>query len=1506
VKSNIGHTQAAAGVASVMKMVLAMRNELLPQTLHVDEPSPHVDWSQGAVSLLREPVAWPAGARPRRAGVSSFGISGTNAHVILEEPPRDVGSPSAGSPQTPSRSHTSANGASAAAAGPGGARSCGVVPLVLSGRGLEGLRGQAARLGSFLSGAPDADLLDVGSSLLEGRAVLDDRGVVLGGDRGELLRGLEALVAGGAGEGSVRDVGVLRGVARGGKPVFVFAGQGTQWEGMALQLLESTPVFAEQMRLCGEALGQFVDWSLESVLRGEDGAPGLEQIDVVQPVLFAISVSLAALWRAYGVEPGVVIGHSQGEIAAAHVAGGLSLGDAARLIALRSKLLRRLVGKGGIVAVALSETELQERLAPWGGAITVSAVNGPRSTAVAGDPESLQELLAALEGDGVRARLVGATVATHSAQAEPLREELLAMLEGIEPHAGRVPFFSTVTGEFVDTARLDAEYWYRNMREPVRLEQATRALAGEANAFIEVSPHPVLRFALEETLEDMGAAERVGVLGSLQRDEGGLERFLRSLAEAWVVGVPVDWRKFFAGSGTQTVDLPTYAFQRRRYLPEPDSEVGDVTAAGLAATGHPLLGAAVRVAGRDEWLFSRRLGLATHPWISDHAVLGTVLMPGTGFMELAFAAAAQVGCEAVEELTLEAPLVLGEDSVQLQVLIGEANDERQQRHIAIYSCAHGAGDEQSEDVVWVRHASGTLTQAAEETDAALARAAGEAWPPAGAEPVDVEFLYDALAEAGLEYGPMFQGVKTAWRRDGEIFAEVSFDEQHAGAGQPFGVHPALFDAALHAAFVLREDAQRSSDLQLPFSFSGVRLHGEGSAALRVFATTSEGNEVSLVALDGSGAPLLSVRSLVTRPIDPNLLAGARLAASDSLFALGWTEVPTPAGDGPPTRFALLGELELEGLEAERYPDLQALGEALAEGAPAPDVVFVSVPPATAADPVPQAARAGTGATLELLQAWLAQERLAQARLAIVSAGAMAVQEGELPELAVTPMWGLMRSAQTEHPDRFLLVDLDSERRPAGVSWTELCELEEPQLAVRDGKVLAPRLTRVSAPEDASAPSFDAERTVLITGGTSGLGALLARHLAVVHGVRRLLLTSRRGPAAEGAAELVEELAALDCEALVVACDVSDRAQCEALIESIPAAHPLGGVVHAAGVLEDGLVGAMSLEQLERVMRPKVDGAFHLHELTAQMELTEFVLFSSAAGLMGSPGQANYGAGNAFLDALAQYRREQGLAGRSLAWGLWAQESGMKSALGEADLARLGRLGVNALESERGLELFDTTRALEQALIAPVAFDTRVLRTQAQMGMLPALLRGLVRMPARRANSDSLARKLAGVPEAEWESTVLELVQKEVAAVLGFDSVREVDPQATFTDLGFDSLGAVELRNRLAQLTGLRLPATLVFDYPTPVRVAAHLLEEAVRSGAKAEPPVDADMDRLQARLETLGSEESERARVAARLRAMLDELQAPASEEGATVAERIQSASAEEVLEFIDRELETY
>ncbi len=1445
VKSNFGHTQAAAGVAGVMKVVLAMRNELLPRTLHVDEPSPHVDWSEGAVSLLGEPVPWPRGERPRRAGVSSFGVSGTNAHVIIEEPPPIEASSPRVSRSADFASSVSANGASGAvglvaggADAGGGVWSSGVVPLLVSGKGKQALHAQAERLRAHLAEVPGMPLGDVAFSLASTRTQFEYRGVVVGGDRDGLLSGLQALSRGEPAAGVVEcpGEGALRDLAGGGRPVFVFPGQGSQWEGMAVELLDSSRVFRDSVRACARALEEVVDWRVEDVLRGAQGAPPLERIDVVQPVLFAVIVSLAALWRACGVEPGVVVGHSQGEIAAAHVAGGLSLEDAARLVALRSRLLLGLVDRGGIVSVVLGEQELRERLRTWGDRLVVSAINGPTSTAVAGDLESLQGLLAELESDGVRARLVPATVATHSPQAEPLREELLAALAGIAPRSGDVPFLSTVTGGFLDTAELDAEYWYRNMREPVRLEQATRLLLGDGcRAFVEVSPHPVLTFGVRETVEHaLADPDDCVVAGSLRRGEGGMERFLHSLAEMWVCGVQVDWRGLLAGSGAQPVDLPTYAFQRERHWAEADLEVvGDMTAAGLLATGHPLLGAAVRVAGREEWLFTRRLSLATHPWLGDHAVLGTVLLPGTAFVELALAAGRQVGCELLEELTLETPLVLGDDAVQLQMVIGEP-DERQQRPVAIYSRSQsysieGLGGE----APWVRHASGALAQAPADADPALADVLGAPWPPPDAEPIEIEMFYDQLAEAGLDYGPAFQGARAAWRRGEEILCEVALDEQHADAAKSFGVHPALFDAALHTGFGLGEWAHESSGLPLPFSFSGVRLYGEGRAALRVIAAPGAAGELRLTALDHSGEPVLSVDSLLTRPIDAGQLAGARMAGQDSLFALDWTELSVPASNGRPQRLALLGELQAGVPDAVRYADLRELGEAIAQGAPAPDAVLVQVAPAADADGIPQAARATTAGVLELLQAWLAEERFADAQLVLVTRGAVALDEAEAGDLAVAPVWGLVRSAQSENPDRLLLVDLDPdlERSAAEPPWAELCVADEPQLAVRGDRVLVPRLVRVPGLVDGPAP-FDCESTVLIVGGTGGLGVLLARHLAGAHSVRRLVLTSRRGPEAEGAGELVDELAELGCEARVVACDVSDRAQCAALIEGIGEAYPLRGVIHAAGVLEDGIVASMGVEQVERVMRPKVDGAFHLHELTAGMELSEFVMFSSAAGVMGSPGQANYAAGNAFLDALAQYRRARGLAGCSLAWGLWAQKSGMTDALDEAGVARIGRIGVLPLEREQGLRLFDDALLLDRALLVPMRADAAGLRAQARAGMLPALMRGLVRVPARRGGG-SLARRLAGVPREEWESAVLELVRGEVAAVLGYGSAQEIDPQLAFADLGFDSLGAVELRNRLVQRSGVKLPATLVFDHPNTAAVATHLLSkvEGVEHGS---------------------------------------------------------------------------
>ncbi|UQX03808.1 type I polyketide synthase [Streptomyces sp. RerS4] len=1461
IKSNVGHTQAAAGVAGVIKMVQAIRHGVLPKSLHVDEPTPHVDWSAGAVSLLESATPWPETGRPRRAAVSSFGIGGTNAHTIIEQAPDE---PVVTAPET-------------GTAAP-------VLPYVLSARSADALRGQAARLRTHLEGAAGLRTADVALSLATTRAVFDHRAVVVAGDRQELLRALTALEDGAAA------AGVTRGAVGTGKTAFVFPGQGSQWPAMAAGLLESSAAFAARIEECAKALEPFTDWSLTDVLRGVEGAPSLDRVDVVQPALFAVMVSLAEVWRAAGVRPGAVIGHSQGEIAAACVAGILSLEDAARVVALRSQAIGRvLAGLGGMVSVPLPAARVRERIAPWGEErISVAAANGPSSVVVSGEAQALDELLAACEADGIRAKRIAVDYASHSAQVELLKEELAELLAPIAPRPARVPFLSTVTGDWVEGPELDAGYWFRNLRQTVELEEATRTLLDQGfGVFIESSPHPVLTVGMQETIEDAG--REAAVLGSLRRDEGGLERFWLSLGAAYVRGVAVDWDAVFAGTGARRVDLPTYAFQRDRYwIDVPVSPVGDVASAGLGKAEHPLLGAAVELPDSDGFLFTGRLSLQTHPWLADHRAADAVLLPGTAFVELALHAARRAGSAFLEELTLEAPLVLPErGALQLRLSVA-APDADGRRTLHVHSRPEGMGGEDGRGFAsepWTRHAAGVLGAA--DAQAAPPAPAPEVWPPTGAEELEVADLYELFAAGGYAYGPAFRNLRAAWRRGDELFAELSLAEGPQADAAHFGVHPALLDAGLHGlalgSFLTAEDEEPGAEarMRLPFAFTGVGLHAVGPDALRVRLAPAGSGAVSLTAFDERGEPVVSVESLLLRTLDPAALRSSRPAFHESLFRLEW---PTVAGNaGNPIakggRWALVGPDTL-GLEAalrdadvtaDVYGDLDALGGVVAAGQPLPDTVLVSYatpPDADQAADTADAARQATRDALALVQTWLAEEAFAGARLAVVTRGAVEARAGEgVPDLAHASVWGLLRSAQSENPGRFLLIDLDA----AADTGADLAVLlgaavasGEPQLAVRDGALHAARLARVPAdrteprepaegPADEAAeaarvpvPVPDPDGTVLITGGTGVLGSLLARHLVTERGVRHLVLTSRRGPRAAGAAELVAELSALGAEASVVACDASDREALAALLARIPAAHPLTAVVHTAGHLDDGLVPSLTPERIDAVLRPKVDAALHLHELTRDLDLSAFVLFSSAAGTLGSPGQANYAAANAFLDALAQSRRAEGLPAVSLAWGLWEQRSEMTGELTDADIQRMARAGLAPLTSEEGLALFDTASALTAgSVFVAIRLDTAPLRAQAEAGALPAVFRGLVRGGLRKAAAhgagaaaaSAAAQRLAGLsalPEDEQERVLLDVVRAQAAAVLAYPSPVAVGESQEFLELGLDSLTAVELRNQLNAATGLRLPATLLFDHPTPILVAQRLRAElAEGTGAPA-------------------------------------------------------------------------
>ncbi|MGA5824235.1 SDR family NAD(P)-dependent oxidoreductase, partial [Kitasatospora sp. NPDC094028] len=1315
IKSNIGHAQAAAGVAGMIKMVLAMQHGVLPRTLHVDAPSSHVDWTAGAVELLIERTDWPAAGHPRRAGVSSFGISGTNAHVILEQ-----AEPEAAPDVTPA---------------------IGSTPWVVSAKSEAALDAQVARLAD-LAELPAADVAFtlVGRSLFPYRAVLVD--------------GVE----------------LARGTATEGKCAFLFSGQGSQRLAMGEELHARFPVFADAFDAVCAALDGHLDQPLRSVVWGSD-AELLNRTAYAQAGLFAVEVALFRLVESLGVRAEFVAGHSIGEVAAAHVAGVFGLADACALVAARGRLMQALPAGGAMLAVQATEDEVLPLLGDF---VSIAAVNGPRSVVVSGREEAVAVIEAHFADR--RTNRLRVSHAFHSPLMDPMLEDFRSVLDELTFNAPSIPLVSNVTGA-LDGDFTTSEYWVRHVREAVRFADCLRTLheAG-VRRYVELGPDAVLAALATDALPD-GEAEAVP---ALRRNRAEERTFVDALARLHVHGATVDWAALFAGSGARRIDVPTYAFQRTRFWPAPlVVRGGDVRSAGLGATTHPMLGAAVELAGEDGLVLTGRLSTATFPWLADHVVQGTVLLPGAGLLELALRAAAEVGCDQVEELTLAAPLVLPDQgALQLQLRV-EAPDTTGRRELTIHSRPEG-----DPDAGWVQHAAGSL--AASE---AVEAESFDVWPPADAEQLPVEGAYERMAESGFGYGHAFQGLRAAWRRGNELFADVELPEDVKADG--FGVHPALLDAAMHVAIV---DAA-SDDTVVPVAWTGAALRAVGASAVRVRLVRLDGGGLRLDLADPAGGPVLTVASVKGRPV-----SAEQLASADPLYAVEWSELPTTQSVG--TEWTAWDALPAEGA--------------------APETVVLDCGAFATACDVPAAVREVTGHVLRTAQAWLAEERFAASRLVVVTRGAVAVREGESVDLAQAPVWGLVRAAQAENPGRFVLLDTDG----------EVIVTAEPESAVRAEAVYVPRLVRLSQPEGPL--PVGADDTVLITGGTGGLGAVVARYLVGECGVRSLVLTSRRGLEAPGAVELVAELSALGAVADVRACDMADRDAVAALIEAIPG---LSAVIHAAGVGDNGLIGALTPARMDAVLAPKADGAWYLHELTSQLDLTAFVLFSSAGGLVLTAGQGNYAAANVFLDALAAHRRAAGLPATSMAYGLWDVGTGLGRDLADVDRARMATQGVPVLDHATGLALFATALRSDRAAVVPIRVDAAALR--ARTDEVPALLRALT-APRRRAELPTsgraaeagLAKRLAGLSESEGRRLALELVRTEVAAALGHVSAEAIAPERAFQELGFDSLAATDLRNRLNKRTGLRLPATLAFDFPNARAVAEHLLDLA---GAGTEP-----------------------------------------------------------------------
>ncbi|WP_091193187.1 type I polyketide synthase [Micromonospora narathiwatensis] len=1789
IKSNIGHTQAAAGVAGVIKMVVAMQQGMLPRSLHIDAPTPHVDWDSGNVRLLDRVVDWKPNGHLRRAAVSAFGMSGTNAHLIIEEFPAPADSVAVPVVDVPDEVTDL----------PGG----GWVPWLLSAKTEPALREYARRLRDWTTDTDDLDLVGVAHALT-GRSTFPHRAVVLGRTLDELREALTALVE--AAEHPNLTIGEA---SDGGRVAFIYPGQGSQWPAMAHQLYRTSPTFRNSIDSTEAALRPHLDWSLLSVVLERPDAAGLDRVDVVQPTLFAVTTALTALWRHHGITPDGVIGHSQGEITAAHAAGILTLDQAARLIAHRGRALTSIEGTGGMLAVTGPAPEelpaLLGRLVPGHAAeLHLAAHNAPTNCVLSGAPDAIEAAHQALTGQGFTARIIPVSYASHCPHVDPLHAELTSVT--VDPQADGSTFYSSTRRRTLSGTDLTTDYWWANLRQPVHFHPTLQQMiADDHGTLVEVSPHPLLAPAVDD----------VTALHTLRRDADPWHTLLTNTALLHTRTTrAVAWTRLLPETRAHAAP-PTYPFHHQPYwLTGRRNRRQD-------GPQHPLLtGQLATPTGQR--LLTGQLSTRSHPWLVDHAITAGCLLPATAYVDLALHAGAGTGHRYLDELTLHQPLFLTEQPTDVQVTL-DPPDEEDRRRVTVHSRPRGRTDE----TAWTHHATAALTV----EPSTAPPATRTEWPPAGADPLPVDGVYEWLAELGYRYGPAFQGLRRAWRTGDDLYAEVALPEPVRGDVDGYGVHPALLDATLHVLALAAEgDVSR---VQLPFVWSGVRLHATRATSVRVHLVRRGGDQAALVVYDPAGEPVLDARSLVLRevPVEDAERGGVRVDPQ-WLLHVDWLPVePTePVEVGP---VAVLSD-DPDAVDrwsaafgaVSAYPTVAALGEA---GAAARTVVlpWPGVGPVVDGLDMLAATHGSTESLLRVLQEWLAEESLADSRLVVLTRGAVSTGvDDRISDLAAAACWGMLRTGLAEHPDRITVVDLDEKAESMAVLGRAV-GCGEPQLAIRDGRLHVPRLQpahttaglplpdsdtwrlettsggsldnlnlthcpdyttplqphevrvrlhtggvnfrdvvvalgivndprpiggegagtithtgtavtnlhpgqhvmglfngigptattdhRLVTPipdgwtltQAATAPiayltayhalhdlahlqpgehllihaatggvgqaaihlarhlgahihttahptkwptlhqlgitpehiansrTLDFENhyrthtpgidvilnsltgehlnasgrlltpggrlidmgktdirhpqtwttehphttyqafdlmdpgenhiatlyqhlqplfqngtlpplptrtydirhaptafrylanarhtgkialtlptapadhgTTLITGGTGTLAQHTAVHLVTHHDTRHLHLLSRQGPNHPHAPTLIHQLTGLGATITISRCDTTDEAQLAEIIDHIDhTGHPLTGVIHTAGTLNDTTLTNLTPAQLHATLDPKIDTAWHLHKATRNRPLTHFVLFSSSSGTIDTPGQANYAAANAFLDALAQHRRDLGLPATSTAWGYWTQKTGMTGHLTEVDRARMARAGSLGLETEEGLALLDVALTHTHANLVPVKLHLPTLRNQTR---LPAVLATLAGSPARRAAEEqvvggrSLAEQLGALPAGERPRLLLDLVRGHVAVVLGQGSPSSVPAGSPFKDLGFDSLTSVELRNRLRTATGLQLPATLVFDHPTPGAVAEYLAGQVAPAQQAPPTSVLAELDRVESALAVAAMDEAERRRAETRLRDLLRRLDGlrPVGADLDDVVD-LESATDEELFSALDKEL---
>jgi acyl transferase domain-containing protein/acyl carrier protein len=1485
VKTNIGHCEAAAGIAGLIKVALALKHSEIPASLHFREPNSLIPFDELPLRVQTKLGPWSTESGLPLAGVSSFGFGGTNAHVVLQQKPK-----------SPAEHY------------PPASKSCYLLPL--SARTTEALQAAARSYSHFLASA-EFPLHDICYSASVRRNHHNYRMAVAGDSAQQLVDGLEAFLKGETRTGlsSGHKVSAVR-----RKVVFVFSGQGSQWFGMGRTLLHQEPVFREVIERCELALRRHTNWSLIAELAGTDAAESrLNEVDVIQPALFAIQIALAALWRSWGIEPSAVVGHSMGEVAAAYVAGALSLEDAARVICSRSSLVKRTIGKGAMASVELSIEAARSAISGYEDRVSIAVSTSPTSTVLSGDPLALAEILEQQKARDVFCRMVKVDFASHSPQMDPLRVELLNALREVRPRTASLPIYSTVLGSVADGSELDMHYWARNLREPVLFSESVRRLLEDGHdIFLEISPHPILLSGIQQGLNHQ-AKEGI-VLASLRREEDEKSAILRSLGALYSFGYAVDWERCFPEKGA-SVRLPSYPWQRQRCWLEFGTGLNERPEQIPAETGtrHPLLGRHFRSAegaGADYWEF--RLDKATRPFLNDHRIEGIAALSASVYLEIASAAAREVLRSAPEQIAISDEIRITDVHFHRALFIADAVSPTMQViavkavdgavSFQIYSCPEPSGESAKP---WILHASGKVS--ARHVDGLLPAAEAESFVEFQhrcREKVSRADYYRQLDQNGIQYGPFFQSITQLWFDGKDVLGELQIPTEEGADSSTYHLHPAVLDGCLQvlgAAIATEAKRDGKQGICIPTRIDTILIHRRPGAHLWCRARVLDGDSKDIAGelqlLDEAEQVLVEIQGVHFESPDNEARRGLNENVDNWLYELKWqpkgraASVPAPSvgswiifadsdGIGQMLRQILEAQggkaiLVSRGIAYERVddwhvrirPDRTEDVRKLLESVMDPDgpgcrgivhlwSLDVSCREDATASSMEAAQTLGCLNVLQVVQEMAHARWSTQPRLWLVTRGSQAAGDDSLPvEVAQAALWGLSRVIAQEHPTLWGgIVDLEpkSHRRnlAAHQLWEEISNPDgEDQLAFRHGQRMVARLARKRQAIARKTPlQWRADASYLITGGLGDLGLKVARWM-VEQGARRLILLGRaklpprsRWNSLESGSHLARQTAAireledLGASVHLGSADVADEQQLSAFIEQFQAEGwpAIRGVVHAAGVLQDGLLSKLDSAAMNMVLRPKMLGGWLLHRLLRKAPLDFFVVFSSAGSLMGQPGQGNYAAANAFLDALAHHRKDLGLPALSINWGAWAELGFAETAGGRSLTSRLALLGIRSMQPERALEAMGRLIREGTPQAAAIPVDWSKYREFYPSGTVPAFLSELA---DEAATTPSQAVRRVEMRDAILDADPgqrLQLLQtslsKQVARVLGL-SPSQLDIQQPLTNLGLDSLMAVELKNRISTDLGVNVPMVKFLQGFSVAQAATQLLGQLIAEAA---------------------------------------------------------------------------